>query len=128
MEVTTFHPTTKVDNLAATMGRIEMVNMSVGEKGEVVEGSALVDIPIAKDSNKTISTRGRKMWKRNNKAVEKKSTTKSRPSCELLKKRKIVGEGLTLDAKKVCDVYLEITKGTTNGLAGVGNDQPCRSL
>ena len=105
-----------------------MVNMSVGEKDEVVEGSALVDIPIAKDSKKTISTRGRKTWKRNNKAAARKSTTKSTSSCELLKKRKTVGEGLTLGVKKVCDVDQEITEGTSNGLADVGNDQPCRSL
>ena len=90
MKVTTFHPNTKVDNLVAIMGRIKMVNTSVDEKGGVVERSALVDIPISKDSKKTISTRGRKTWKRNHKTIAKKSTTKSTPNCELLKKRKTV--------------------------------------
>ena len=128
VEVTTFHLNAEVDNLAFTMGRIEMVKTSAIKKGGVVGGSALVDILISKDSNKTTPSRGRKTWKKNNKAVAKKSTTKSSPSCELLKKRKTVGEGLTIDAKKVCDVEQESTEETTNGLAGVGNDQPCRSL
>ena len=128
MEVTTFPSNTEVDNLAVTIGRIEMVNTLTDDKGGVVEGSVLVDIPISKESKKIISTGGRKTWKRNNRAAAKKSTIKSIPSSEQLKKRKIVGKCLTLDAKKVCDVDQEITDGTTHCLAGVGNDQPYRSL
>ena len=103
MEETNFHPDIDVDNLAITMEHIEMVKKSVVEKAKVVEGGDLVEIPISKESKRTLTTKGRVTWKRNQKAAAKKSVTKTTGSCELTKKRKIVGGVNINEAKKKCD-------------------------
>ena len=82
------YQSTKVDNLAVTMECIDLVKQSVRDKTKVVEETKLVEIPISKDSKSILPTKNQVMWKRNQKAIAKKASTRISACFELQKKKK----------------------------------------
>ena len=114
---TNLFPYNEVDNLTFIMGKIKMVKKSAMDKGLSVEGSELVEIPIAKESHRTSTTKGHVTWRKNLKAV-----VRSTSSIELSKKRKKRRGGSTNEAKKKSEAEQKVLEGATINLVGVGKD------